>query len=160
MKPNTRDGHHSHETRPCWATRGSSGSLSTVSSDALLHATPQGVIVTQSVSILSSISTRISDWPGQLHHWHEQCLLTSSRGPPWWSRHPGTMTRDSVTHLETPSLRNKLNAERDESATGPRVYSGEVMIPDHDDASRARNTGRNRIPPASLECSTPFASPV
>lgn len=156
MKPNTREGHHSHETKSWCASRELAGSLSTVSPDALLHATPQRAIVTQSQSILPPSSTRISDWPGQLHHWHAQYLPTSSRGPPWWSRHPGTMTRDSVTHLETPSLRNTLNVEGDESATGPRVYSGETMLPDHDDASLRRN----QVPLAGLVCPTPFASPV
>ena len=122
MKPNTREGHHSQETKSLMCF----DSVNRLIKYCFV-ATPQRAIVTQSKSILSPSSTRISDWPGPLHHWHAQYLPTSSRGPLWWSRHPGTMTRDSVTHLETPSLRNTLNAERDESATGPRVCSGETM---------------------------------
>lgn len=41
----------------------------------------------------------------------KQYFPISSRGPPWWSEHPGTMTRDGVTHLETPSLRIMRTAE-------------------------------------------------
>lgn len=55
--------------------------------------------------------TRISDWPGDLYHGDEQYFPPSSRGPPWWSKHPGMMTRNGVTHLETPSLRIMRIAE-------------------------------------------------
>lgn len=40
------------------------------------------------------------------------------------------MTRDSVTHLETPSLRNTLNAEREMNQLQVReCIPGETMLP-------------------------------